>query len=302
MVLNRTRSRTLWLAAAVILVAGCQSSGHQAPADPPDPRPLDGAVHFSADESTGLWEAEEAAVRACMSDRGHRYESGEPKDGRREAAANPYALLRPGWAESDGYGMTAELLAQSSSDPNKARLDGLTAKERSAWTLALLGDEERHRVLKLDDGTKITYDPESCVSVGQAAVYGDDWPELYHPTEAVSNAIIKATWKTAAFRKAEAEWASCMREQKYRHTSLRDPREEVQKLLTGERAAQEAGERELKIATADLECQLKTDLHEKVARAQEPVQRRYQGENSAELDRYDRAKQAALQRLTSTTG
>ncbi|MFF2374136.1 hypothetical protein ACFVUW_07105 [Streptomyces xiamenensis] len=280
----------------VMLVAGCSLSGHETPPDLPDPRPLGGAVHFTADQRSALWAAEEAGVRACMRERGHPYVSPEPGDSRRAAASSPYALLRPGWAESDGYGMTAEHIGGLPPDPNEDHLAGLTEEEEEIWRRALVGDEENVREIVLGEGLTTGDDPGSCVGVARAEVYGTEWPELYDPMEQLSNEVIELTRESGGFRGAEALWAGCMAERGLGYESLEDPRREIQELLMEGASSQAAGERELELARTDLECQIETGLHEEVERAQQEVEQAVGAEARLELERYEQAKVIALER------
>lgn len=296
MVLIRRRGTPLLLAGVAILAAGCQSSGREAPDEPPDPRPLNGVVHFTATQESALWQAEEEGVRACMRERGHRYVSVEEQDTRRTAAASPYGLLRPGWSEDDGYGMTAEVFAGPPSDPNEGHLAGLTEEEAADWRRALLGEEENFREIVLADGPTIGYDPDSCVGVARAGVYGAEWPDLYYPMEQLSNEVVELTRESGGFRGAEALWAGCMAERGLAYESLEDPRREIQDLLSEGATPEVAGERELELARTDLECQLETGLHEEVERAQQEVEQAVGAEARLELERYEQAKVIALER------
>lgn len=211
-VLSPFRPALLLLAGVVILVAGCTVSGREAPPEPPDPRPLGGAVDFSADQAKALWEAEEAKVRACMRERGHRYLSPGHREGSPAATASPYALLRPAGAESDGYGMSAEYLAGPPADPNEDHLAGLSEEEEQIWRRALLGEEENdHEVLSR--GRAVAgYDTQSCVGAARAELYGPEWPDLYYAMAELSHEVIELTRESGGFRGAEALWASCMAE------------------------------------------------------------------------------------------
>ncbi|MDB1087269.1 hypothetical protein PJ985_06770 [Streptomyces sp. ACA25] len=297
MVLTPVRATLLSTVVAVFLVAGCQTSGHEAGPPPPDPRPLDAVLDFSAEDDAALWKAEEAEVRACMRERGHVYTVVEKPDHRREAAASPFALLRPDWARSDGYGLTVEQLAGRPPDPNADRLAGLPAKEEERWRLALLGKEDNHREIELSEGLVISYDPDSCVSRAQAELYGEDWPDLYYTVEQLSNEIILATQTSAAFTRAEDAWARCMQGYGLSYRALDDPRQEIREALEDESSVQSSGERELELAGLDLDCQLETGLHEKVQTAQSEASRELVKRSRAELKQYEQAKQAALNRV-----
>ncbi len=295
-VLSPFRPALLLLAGVVILVAGCTVSGREAPPEPPDPRPLGGAVDFSADQAKALWEAEEAKVRACMRERGHRYLSPGHREGSPAATASPYALLRPAGAESDGYGMSAEYLAGPPADPNEDHLAGLSEEEEQIWRRALLGEEENdHEVLSR--GRAVAgYDAQSCVGAARAELYGPEWPDLYYAMAELSHEVIELTRESGGFRGAEALWASCMAERGLAYRSLEDPRREIRELLSEGVAPQAAGERERELARTDLECQLETGLHEEVERAQQEVEQSIGAEARLELERLEQAKRGALER------
>ncbi|MFD7508033.1 hypothetical protein ACFV5N_01600 [Streptomyces sp. NPDC059853] len=280
----------------VILVAGCSSSGPGAPPDPPDPRPLRGAVYFSADQAAALWEAEEAGVRACMQERGHRYLSPGHREGSPAATASPYALLRPERAESDGYGMSAEYRAGPPADPNEDHLAGLSEEDEEIWRRALLGEEENdHEVLS--DGQPVTgYDERSCVGAARAELYGPEWPDLYYAMAELSQEVIELTRESGGFRGAEAAWAACMADRGFAYRSLEDPRREIGELLAEGVNPRAAAERERELARTDLGCQRETGLHEEVERAQQEVEQSIGAEARLELERLEQAKQGALER------
>ncbi|CAM5413234.1 hypothetical protein ACWGUP_21645 [Streptomyces diastaticus] len=304
MVLTPVRAALLTLGAALFLVAGCQSPGHRAatPA-PPDPRPLDGVLTYAAADEAALWQAEESAVRACMRARGHAYRVGEEAADRRAAGDSPFALLRPDEARNDGYGLTSAHLAGRPPDPNAEHLATLTAKERRHWRDALLGEEENHRTVELPGGLVMSHDPGSCVSRAQTEVYGERWPELYYTVQELSNAVIGATQESAAFRRAQREWAGCMEERGHRYRALDDPRQEIRALLedegeTGdEESLRTVGLRELELAGADVDCQVESGLHQVVEAAAKEAGRPLVEESRAELKRYERARKAALSAL-----
>jgi hypothetical protein len=297
--------RPLWLAAAALLVAGCSASGHEAAGGTPDPRPFSGATHFSSDEARVLHRAEEAEVGACMERRGLTYRTATGGDARRDAADSPYGLLRPGWAGSDGYGMTARVLAGPPPDPNEAHLAGLSDRERSRWRTALLGDEGDREEITVPGGPTLAYSPDSCVHIARTEVYGDGWTRLEFSLQHAGNEVIERTYRSPGFRGAQAEWARCMREEGYAYRTLEDPRDRIQRMLDAARGdpgrLRAAGRAELASARQDLDCQLGVDLHRRVAEAQrtaeEPVRRRW----AADLERFAGMREAAVGRARHMT-
>ncbi|MCC8480766.1 hypothetical protein LMJ41_23210 [Streptomyces globisporus] len=288
----------LLAAAACFLVAGCSSSGHEGRAGGELPRPLSGAVHFSADQADALRGMEEKEIRSCMRERGHVYRTAPVADPRRLAAENPYGLLDADWAEDDGYGITAEQLAGRPRDPNASYLSSLPKAERAAWEKALLGEEKNHRTLTLPDGTEIGYDPRSCVEVASNTVYGKRWTELRYLMEALTNDIVTAVRDNPGFRDAERAWADCMAEQGHAYRKLSEPRSETKQRLekTGQDpvAQRSVGRDELALARDDLACQRDTDLARAVAEAQGKVEVRSREQWGREIEEYGGMKASAL--------
>ncbi|CAM5486627.1 MULTISPECIES: hypothetical protein [Streptomyces] len=291
--------RLLWLAAAAcFLVAGCTASGHEGRAGGELPRPLSGAVHFSAGQADALRGMEEKEIRSCMRERGHVYRTAPVSDPRRLAAENPYGLLDADWAEDDGYGITAGHLAGRPQDPNASYVSSLPKAERAAWEKALLGEEENHRTLALPDGMEIGYDPRSCVEVASSTVYGKRWTELRYLMESLTNDIVTAVRDTPRFRDAERAWADCMAERGHGYRKLSEPRSETERRLekTGQDpvAQRSVGRDELALAHDDLACQRDTDLARAVAEAQAKVEAKSRGPWRREIEEYRTLKASAL--------
>ncbi|MFD5749888.1 hypothetical protein [Streptomyces sp. NPDC127033] len=296
--------RPLWTAAAaVLLMAGCAAPGHEAAteADVPVPRPLSGAVHFSAAEQRALRDSEEALVRACMRDRGYEYRIGPARDARRAAAVNPYTLLSPRWSRSDGYGLTGEVLRGPPNDPNADMLAALPDPEREEWEEALLGRREDHVEISLPSGRRIGYSPHACVQVARDEVYGTGWAELRYVVEDLSNEAVRRTLASSGFHAAEAEWAGCMAGLGYSYTTLEDPRKEILDQLAdadGDHDRVRAvGDRELALARDDLTCQLDTHTHRRIADAQAKAEEQVRAGAERELGRFQQSKRAALSRV-----
>lgn len=207
-------SRLLWLAAAALLVAGCSTaSGHEAAAESqPDPRPLGGALHFTAAESAALHHAEEQEVQTCMKSRGFDYTVVPVGDVQREAAASPYGLLTEGQAAQDGYGLTVQRLKKVTTDPNSRRMSTLSEGDRRAWEEALKGAPDGPREeIELQDGPTVSVPTDACVSVARRTLYGASWERNYYTAQSLSNSIVRDTLEHPLVNAAEQKWAACMR-------------------------------------------------------------------------------------------
>ncbi|WP_405385854.1 hypothetical protein OG596_37690 [Streptomyces sp. NBC_01102] len=291
--------RLLWpAAAACFLVAGCTASGHEGPAGDELPRPLSGAVHFSAGQADALRRMEEEEIRSCMRERGHVYRTAPVSDPRRLAAENPYGLLDADWAEDDGYGITAEQLAGRPQDPNASYVSSLPKAGHAAWEEALLGEEENHRTLTLPDGAEIGYDPRSCVEVASSTLYGERWTELRYLMESLTNLIATAVRDAPGFRDAELAWADCMAEQGHEYRKLSEPRSETgRRLEKTDRdpvAQRSVGRDELALARDDLACQRDTDLAGAVTEAQVKAEAKSREQWRREIEEYRAMKASAL--------
>lgn len=296
----------LWLTAAVLLVAGCsRASGHEAAAESqPDPRPLGGAVHFTAAESAALHRAEERNVQKCMKKQGFDYQTVPVGDVQKTAAASRYGLLTPRTAAQDGYGLTAQRLANPHPDPNARPLAALSETDRRAWEEALKGAADGPRQeIRLPDGLTVTFAPDSCVSVARRELYGPDWEQQYYTLQSLSNSIAEDTLDHPLVTAAERKWVTCMRDEGFRYQGRGDPLKALKKQLdaagTGSAALRAAGEEELRIARRDAACQAEAGLAEQVARAQEQVEKELPSSDTTVLSSFNAALDAALKRAAA---
>ncbi|MER7773782.1 hypothetical protein ABTZ21_02080 [Streptomyces sp. NPDC096191] len=301
--------RLLWLTAAALLVAGCSSSpGHEAAAKPPpDPRPLGGALDFTAAEYAALHRAEEREVGTCMRRQGFGYDAVPVGDVRRRAATSPYGLLRRDLAAQDGYGLTVQRLRKPPADPNARRVSALSERGRTAWEAALKGTADGPRTeLTLPDGPTVSIPDDSCVAVARRALYGASWDRDQYALQSVRNSIVTATLDHALVRAAERKWARCMRESGFPYLDFADPFKAVEKRLDAagsDRAALRAtGEEELRVAVRDAACQGEAGLAEQVVRAQRQVEQKLPAARTSALDDFRAARRAALGRAEAAPG
>lgn len=261
--------------------AGClTASGSTTPEQVPPPRPLDGAVMFTAAETKLLHDASEVLVRNCMTARGLRYQQVPGTDRNKSSAANPYGLLDPTTVGADGYGMTSEFLGAGQAqpaDPNDPVIASMTDAEQQEWRTALTGSAANHQPLSMPDGTMLTIPSDGCVAEASSELYGAAWDRLYLTFQGYANLVLSRTEQDAAYRQGITAWSECMSEAGYRYQSLQDPRREINQLLekapppaepglTGE--LRQIALTELAVARADAGCERDTGLNEAVTIAQ----------------------------------
>lgn len=297
--------RLLWLAATALLVAGCGASGREAPAALPDPRPLSGVLYVPPTNATLLHDAEEAAVRDCMHERGFEYHVIPARDPWRLVEDNPYGLLQPDRATDDGYGITARRLGPPAGDPNDEILQRLSETRQRQWHEALVGTPDRHRKVKRPDGVTLSYDPGACVETGFRSVYGKPWTERFRALEGVGNQVVTTTLRGTAFRTAERKWATCMAEEGHPYRTLGEPRQEIQerveKAAGDSEALRETGRAELAVARADVACQQRARLHQAVAAGQQRAEKTLRSDWEAEIKAHRQARDQALKHARSGT-
>jgi len=108
-----------------------------------------------------------------------------PGDTVRVAAADPYQILDPKRAATDGYGLTAIAFdrlrrGRQPTDPNDALLAKLPATRKEAWHLAFSGDIRRRLTIKLPDGQSVTSPADGCMFQAHRKIYGADWDTIFY--------------------------------------------------------------------------------------------------------------------------
>ncbi len=295
--------RLLWLTAAAFLAAGCsQGPGREVAADvQPDPRPLDGALHFTAAEAAELHRSEEQEIRQCMNRRGFDYRVGPVGDVEGQAAESPYGLLTQRRASADGYGLTARRLRTPPTDPNTQQVSSLTVRERRAWEEALKGSPDGPREeIVLQDGPTLSVATDSCVSVGRRALYGASWERDHYTVQHLRNAIVKDTLDHRLVKAAERKWAACMRDEGFRYEHREDPLKTLKKRLdaagSDTAALRAIGRDELKTAVRDAVCQAEAGLAGEISRAQKQVEKALPPARTSRLEEFRAARDSALRR------
>jgi len=292
------------VAALLVVVAGCtQSAGHHATGFKTSPRPLKGAIYFSARELATFHTAEQSLIQRCMHGAGFRYEVIPPGDTVRVAAADPYQILDPKRAATDGYGLTAIAFdrlrrGRQPTDPNDALLAKLPATRKEAWHLAFSGDIRRRLTIKLPDGQSATSPADGCMFQAHRKIYGADWDTIFYRLQALTNDIVIRALKDARFLAAQRAWSACMADAGVHAVTLDDPRRQIQDQLVASNgtaaALRRIGKQELTVARKDNTCQQRAGLADAAKVAQVSAETALAGSHETELTQFRKLRAEAL--------
>ncbi|MDR6975059.1 hypothetical protein J2X68_001743 [Streptomyces sp. 3330] len=269
-----TARRTLLAVLLALTAAGCSHGGEQPARGPvaPDVRPLSGTTAISHADAVRLHDREERAVAACMRSRGQTYETQPRTASARNEETNPYGLLTPEKATQDGYGIVGEYLYRRST-PAPA-----DEPREAAWRQALTGTPAHRVSLRLPDGVSLEYSTDGCVARARAELYGADWNTVEPVTVALANRVIGAVEADSGYRAAVRRWSSCMTKAGHPAKDLQAPRRAVDTRLPNAASDQASlralGRDEIRVARADADCQLSTELSEAVQDVQRAVEKR----------------------------
>lgn len=246
--------------AALLTVAGCSDApGHRAAETLPVP--LKGAARPAPDAERILHDAEERAIASCMRDKGFAY--------RRVPAApapgiNPYGLVTPEGARTDGYGMTTAALAAPGPDPNVRLTEDWPSERRTEWERALVGTARHERTVTAQDAPTLRVNTDGCVYRSQVALYGRDWERSRLALEGVNAKLIDGVTRSEDFVEGRRAWAACMRSKGESYASPDDARGAIQQQLAeagqDERALRRTARREIELAGRDAACQQESRL------------------------------------------
>ncbi|MGW6979306.1 hypothetical protein ACWGE1_07660 [Streptomyces sp. NPDC054932] len=276
------------LAAGVALLAvaawtGLPSDGARQPAPV---RAVDSA------ELDLLQSAGELLVQDCMRAQGFSYWP-VPRVPHPDLRDFPYGVDDVDWARSHGYGRGIErsLDEQAASGPARQYERGLSAEQRDALGVALLGPDSRGLEFASPLGGTLSHSDRGCVTESWRRLYGDvrAWyraSETANQLTAVRTGLVN---QDPAFRKALTAWSGCVGGRGF--PAAHPVRQREEQL---ERTGPEAEAQDVPMATAQAECARSTGL----AVTAQDLHRRYsdkiRSENRAAFDAMRRMQVAAL--------
>jgi hypothetical protein len=267
------------------------------------------------DESRALYEAEEAAVAACMRSRGFEYEPNPFVDN--EELEQPLSRYKPGdrdVAAAIGYGVAEDAGYEEvpiPMDVNEARVEKMAVTEREAWREALRGKDRPPPdltrpnedpdlvVMSIPSGPTVTWDRTSCLTQGIRAVYGDDEAHMRAmlETNMAVNEVITRVGKEADYVAGIERWRQCMSQRGMSYAGPGAAAVLLQREFSEGKIDREAlREKEIAIATADAECFARAGLAEVQGSVQSRVEQEVLASRGSSLSAYHRILTSAVER------
>lgn len=277
------------------------------------PARLFARLKLSAEEDRLLWEAEEAAVAACMRERGFEY-APNPFGGDDPGGAEP-AAPRPGdlaAARARGFGIAAsiEAVPAPAPDVNRPRVEAMEPAAQRAWLEALAGrpieptgpaDRPGLGTVSIPGGPMVQWDRGACLAHAERSLHGDD---LRHTEQVTMINFLREQVALTAREDAEVRagverWRGCMGARGWSYPepgaaahALAEEYEAGRLTLDGLR------EREIAVATAEASCHQEAGLAALHERARARAEAKLEREHRALLESYVAAQADALARAS----
>jgi hypothetical protein len=294
---------------------GCSSAADRpagGPARPALGHPLGGVTQFTPADQDRLTQAENSLVRACMAGRGFEFRAARPRPAAAFTPGNAFGLVTPEEAAAHGYGITEHAARGAAQDPNDALLAELPEPRRAAWQAAFGGTAARERRVTLPDGTSFTYRADGCAYTARVRLYGPEWDRLYFTVQAYGNQVVTRAAADDGFRRAERDWAGCVRARGVPAAGLDEARRGIADKLAALTPAtgppdparlRDLAAEEVRVAGIDARCADEAGLWRAAARAQQAAERAVLGDRrGAVLDRMRTLRAAARTRAASGWG
>jgi hypothetical protein len=327
--------RTVALLAVVLLalvLAGCSraSTNRDKPdqagmsgTDPSSPAKkvseIDALMHGDAEQRRILFEAEQAALKRCMEQKGFSYTPIPYSVVERDNAAKDRVVARPGdveYARLHGYGLVEhEVWKSQFPEPteNDKRLATMSESQRMAWQRAFMGDPGN----VIEPEQSMSFDPGSCTSMARTEVYGDvnQHANLEFQLQDLQRQVFLKAREDQRVRDSLEQWKKCMAQSGY---DFESPEAALESLYSefivpsgaegqsdngrGPKDVDALKSKEIKVATADAECTISSNLErvrqDAMSSAEEEVLKDNQGLVVAYLEMMktaiDKARQSGL--------
>jgi hypothetical protein len=194
--------------------------------------------------------AEEQLVERCMNQRGHAYQPFVPP---LVAGSDEKRMVDLPRRRAEGYG-----LASGESPPPSTAPDA----DQPRYQQALFGDDQHYQGLRLPNGSVHYYPTTGCVAESRAALYGDvlDWARTVSIPQTYDNDLRSQVKNSPELAEANSRWVSCMAASGYHYSSPNAAINDVSATYQLHGPKPDLRNREVAVATADGECELRTHL------------------------------------------
>ena len=286
----------------------------KAPRQAPKP-PFAHILRQTRAEKHLLYDAEEIAVAACMRSRGFEYTPTPYLDDSDLAA--PFSRPESGDIEAAsyrGYGIADGIETGDVPLPpsaNQPQIERMTSERRQHWQDALRGkdhaspspqevtEDPSRGVVSVPSGPTITWDRNSCLTVAQRQLYGDDhkYMRLSLQTNLATNQVRRRAKSDEEYLAGVERWRECMARHGLSYARPGSAADELSREYhEGKLNLAGLRQREVDVATADAACFETVGLAEIRESAQSRAEQQVGKELEQVLDDYRQMKLEALQR------
>ncbi|MFG2653435.1 hypothetical protein [Streptomyces sp. NPDC048436] len=239
--------------------------------------------------------AEEQLLSRCMHEKGFRYRPVRLPEEAGRPDRNPYGLLTPQEAATDGLGVVSARLNQGPPrDPNTKE------SSRPGWDRALLGTSSHRVTVRLPHDQAYFYNSDSCTTRMTSQLYGQRYEKLYNTYQVWTMQVVSTVEKRSSFKAAQRRWAACMRDEGAGVTSLSEPANKVEKALRQARGKRHGlrsvMKTELRLARLNASCQRRVKLAATVATLQQEAERDVLGRLTGTQSDLRELRERALER------
>ncbi len=310
--MSRSLASFAMVGAVALTLSACSALPGASELDPAK-SPL--SEYFSAIYGDGSDESEwqdkqnqvEELVAECMTEEGFEY---VPVDYSQQGGSSfSGAEWKPEdeeWVAQYGYGFVnypgrtdEPVIDDEWVDPNQDYVMSLSESEQAAYYETLYGPGPTEDQLNEDGSYEYNWEEAGCQGAASNEVYGSDpfQDEKHKPVQEAMTAMYENIQKDPRMVALDAEWASCMADGGFtEYTSKMDAQNKFIDELNAfyeskpegaqpdDPELKELGEREIKVAVADLACAKKMGYQQKSLEVQFEAERQFIQDHKAELD------------------
>ncbi|KAA0929763.1 hypothetical protein [Streptomyces apricus] len=203
-----------------------------------------------------LANAESKLISACMKAKGFRYRaevSAPTTESDEELSLNRAERHERGYGLASQYDSEKDAVGKGTND---AYVAGLSKKNADAYAEALRGGATDFREMRLGGGRNITFSARGCEARSRTSLYGslDDWVSVSYFPQNLNSELGPRVEKSPKYRRAMAEWRTCMRGKGYTYASPDAAYDQLKAAYRARGVTAASRDREIAVAVADGDC------------------------------------------------